>query len=212
MNKKYGWTATIAVLAILWNPKPSQAQNLSLEACEGEYPLCPRVELYRLQPSRDRGTLAFTVACPAGFINLPPGSVLSNESVCREGLTLPSLWWTQELFGSQGKGYPEYTKLVKNWLTYLPTADRSGRVDLILELQRWSTMDYFKRYEFLTVFGTATQSFDYNLRAFSFRGEFLGSYTCQPSHSNVSIPPSCRIDLEGGGAQVKPTSLSPLTN
>jgi hypothetical protein len=208
MNQNIFTALTIAFVGILLNPRLSHAQIVPQETCQGDYPLCPRLELHRLEPSRQ----ALTVSCPAGFINLAPGSVLSSESVCREGLTLPSLWWTQEQFGSQGKGYPEYTKLVKNWLTYLPTGDRFGRVDLILELQRWSTMDYFKRYEFLTVFGTASHSFNYNLRAFSFRGEFLGAYTCQPRDPSLSMPPICRIELEGGGAQAKPTSFSPLTN
>ena len=207
MNTHYIWILTIVFMSSLGITKPSQAQLSSAvsESCEGDYPRCPRLELYRLQPSRDRENIALTAACPRGFAHVAPGAVLGSETVCREGLTLPSLWWTQELFGTQGKGYPEYTKLVQNWLTYLPTSDREGRVDLVLELQRWSTMDYFKRYEFLTVFGTATQSFGYNLRAFSFRGEFLGAYTCQGSEN-----PTCRIELEGRGAQVKPRSLSVL--
>jgi hypothetical protein len=116
--------------------------------------------------------------------------VLQNQTYCQQGLTLPSLWWTQEQFAAQGQNYPEYTKLVQNWLTYLPQGNQPGRVDFVLELQRWSTMDYFKRYEFLTVFGGAAQRFGYNLRAFSFRGEFLGAYTCSNQR--------CTVDLEGG--------------
>jgi hypothetical protein len=49
---------TIALMGIFWNLKPSQAQNLTPEACEGNY---PPLELY---PSRDRENIALTTACP----------------------------------------------------------------------------------------------------------------------------------------------------
>ena len=173
------------------------------ESCVGEYPRCPRPELWRLGRFRARPAQGFQ-SCPQRFDQLVPGAVLGSTIVCREGLTLPSLWWTQEQFGSQGRGYPEYPKLVQDWLTYVPGQNQAGRGDLILELQRWSTMGYFKRYEFLSVFGSAAESFGYNLRAFSFRGEFLGAYTCLAADGGAS---QCRIEVEGSGAQAKPASF-----
>lgn len=182
----------------------AQTLTTASEFCTGEYPRCPRLELWRLSTFRPRSNpLGFQI-CPQGFDRLAPGSVLGSTIVCREGLTLPSLWWTQEQFSTQGRGYPEYPKLVQDWLTYVPDQSQMGRVDLVLELQRWSTMDYFKRYEFLSVFGSAAESFGYNLRAFSFRGEFLGAYTCL---SENDASKTCTIEVEGSGAQAKPSNF-----
>jgi hypothetical protein len=94
--------------------------------------------------------------------------------------------------------------LVQDWLTYVPEQNQVSRVDLFLELQRWSMMDYFKRYEFLSVFGSAAESFGYNLRAFSFRGEFLGAYTCLEADGGAR---QCQIEVEGSGAQAKPSNF-----
>ncbi|MGA0201252.1 MAG: hypothetical protein ACO3NK_19425 [Prochlorotrichaceae cyanobacterium] len=184
-------------------PRTTSEASLASESCEGDYPRCPRFELWRLR-TPNRSNPDTVQACSQGFAQLAPGSVLRSTSVCREGLTLPSLWWTQEQFSSQGRGYPEYSKLVQDWLTYLPEHNEAGRVDLVLELQRWSKMDYFKRYEFLSVFGTAAESFGYNLRALSFRGEFLGAYTCLATHAAA---PQSSIDVEGSGAQEKPRNF-----
>jgi hypothetical protein len=179
------------------------AVTILAEPCVGDYPRCPRPELWRLGSFRARPAQGLQ-RCPQGFAQLAPGSVLGSTIVCREGLTLPSLWWTQEQFGSQGRGYPEYPKLVQDWLTYVPEQNQVSRVDLFLELQRWSMMDYFKRYEFLSVFGSAAESFGYNLRAFSFRGEFLGAYTCLEADGGAR---QCQIEVEGSGAQAKPSNF-----
>lgn len=203
------WVAL--VLGILLSPSAAVSQDTSLtgisslDVCTDAYPLCPRPELYRLAVSlglnNDRPNL--THDCPHTFAELPPGAVLTSTTLCAAGLTPPSLWWIQEQFANQGKGYRGYRQLVTNWLTYLPTETTTSRVDLVVDLQIWSTMDYFRRYEFLNTFGESAQTFGYNLRTFSFRGEFLGAYTCDrpiPEENQAR----CTIQMDRQGAQARP--------
>ncbi|MGA1283955.1 MAG: hypothetical protein ACO34J_07840 [Prochlorothrix sp.] len=115
------------------------------------------------------------VRCFGTAEQLDPDLILTPDTICQQGLTPPSLWWMQEQFEAQS---PAYKKLVTTWLTYLPNVDRPGRVDLVVNLQRWSVMDYFSRYEFIHAFGGEASRSGYNTRIFNLRGEFLGSYTC----------------------------------
>jgi len=115
------------------------------------------------------------VRCQSTAEQLDPALILTPDTICQQGLTPPSLWWMQEQFEAQS---PTYKKLVTTWLTYLPNPDRPGRVDLVVNLQRWSVMDYFSRYEFIHAFGGEASRSGYNTRIFNLRGEFLGSYTC----------------------------------
>jgi hypothetical protein len=133
------------------------------------------------------------------FDDLLPGAILSSETICQESLTLPSLWWTKALFEAKS---PTYNKLVTRWLTYLPNDPNSGRVDLVVDSQRWSLMDYFNRYEFINIFGSTGSRFGYNTRIFDVRGDLMGAYTCSFPSFTSAIPrgnPSCSIELESAG-------------
>ena len=112
--------------------------------------------------------------------NCPLGTTITKDTISQTDLTTPSLWGASEQFGN---------KLLENWLAY---PDKQ-RVDLVVNRQRWSLMDYLQRYEFVNHMGTVIRQDEYNLRVFNRQDPTLpiAAYTC-----NFTIaPPTCRIDI-----------------
>jgi hypothetical protein len=82
------------------------------------------------------------------------------------------------------------SKLVDNWIAYPPADTEPARVDLIVNQQIWSFLDYLERYDFVNRFGTALRNDSYNLRVFSNQQELLATYTCNFS---LKDQPLCNI-------------------
>jgi hypothetical protein len=127
--------------------------------------------------------------------------VLTERTILQDGLTVPSLWWTQELYGE---------KLTDGWIAYSGVDGTPRRVDLIVNQARWSNpeLTYIDRYAFVTHFGIAAQSFGYQLRVFNRSSDdldLLAAYICQPipegepatfSSSNFSESNDCDLFLD----------------
>jgi len=91
-----------------------------------------------------------------------PGAVTSRTpSPIR--LSVPSLWWiTKQLVDLQQFG----SKFIQDWVA-LPRQDgRPGQVDLLVNRQQWSLLDYVQRYEFVSKFSSTARTFGYNTRVF----------------------------------------------
>lgn len=107
-----------------------------------------------------------------------PENVVTETTISQTDLTVPSLWWTDEQFGD---------KLLDRWLAY---TDKK-RIDLVVNRQIWSLMDYFDRYAFLNRIGATARDFEYDVRVFNRETPEspLAAYTC--SYDNA--PLQCRI-------------------
>lgn len=112
----------------------------------------------------------------------PDKSVTTANTINLQGLTTPSLWWT--------KANAE-NKLLDNWIAYPPTDQEPGRVDVIVNQQIWSLLDYLERYNFVNRVGSLTTKSRYNVRVFNYQQEYLAAYTC---NFNVS-PVVCNISM-----------------
>ena len=113
---------------------------------------------------------------------LTEGHVLTSETISKTGITIPSLWWTKEELGS---------KLLNNWLAY----PDEHRVDLVVNRQLWTLLDYVGRYRFVNRFGTVAKEYGYNTRVFNDLGIALATYTCDLKN----LQTSCAIQLESSG-------------
>lgn len=148
-------------------PRHLPPQLMSIE----DYPL----ELDLLDPDADRSDR----------------NVITDDMISQQGLTTPSLWWTQRQFGG---------KLLEHWLAYPGSPNSPRRVDLVVDRQLWGLSTYLERYTFVNQFGTAAKEFGYSLRVFNDQGAPLASYACNfPSFLNPDSLPSNDDpnDLEG---------------
>lgn len=155
--------------------QPSPAQTPSVPQ-----PSTAPLELSRLQPggSQNNGSniTAYTINCDRS-------SAVTANTICQQQLTIPSLWWANEQFGG---------KLVDNWLAYPAKSNSAARIDLVVNRENWSLLDYLERYEFVNHFGTVARDYGYNVRLFNYQEELLATYTCNFN----TTPPMCNIQLD----------------
>ncbi|GAA6614809.1 hypothetical protein [Scytonema sp. NUACC26] len=112
----------------------------------------------------------------------PTGSVVTANTIYQEHLTVPSLWLAKE---------NSENKLLDNWIAYPMSGAEPARVDLLVNQQIWSLLDYLERYDFVNRLGTVARNYGYNIRVFNYQQERLATYTCNFSAS----PVKCRIDM-----------------
>lgn len=139
---------------------------------------------YSYQPARAE-TLAVIKPSDSpldlGMLKNPIG-VTTADTFNQDKLTVPSLWWAKENSES---------KLLDNWIAYPATTKASARVDLIVNQQIWSLLDYLERYQFINRLGTNARNYGYNVRVFNYQQELLGTYTC----NFEATPANCRINM-----------------
>ena len=111
-----------------------------------------------------------------------PQGVVTANTINERQLTIPSLWWAKENFES---------KLLDNWIAYPPTTTQPARVDLLVNQQVWSILDYLERYNFVNRIGSLAKNYNYNIRVFNYQQERLATYTCDYNTS----PTLCKIDI-----------------
>jgi hypothetical protein len=113
-----------------------------------------------------------------------PESGVTATTISQTRLTIPSLWWMKEQYAAQEQFGD---KLIENWVAYPSQEGRPSRVDLIVNRQLWSLLDYLQRYSFVHDFGAA-RDYGYNIRIFDRRANLLAAYTCnfQPTTAPIS--------------------------
>lgn len=137
------------------------------------------LSLFDSGASLDNGVItANTIKCDNG--------VITANTICQQGLTIPSLWWANEQFGG---------KVLDNWLAYPADGKTAARIDLVVNRQIWSLLDYLERYDFINHFGTVARDYGYNVRVFNYQKELLATYTCDFS----TTPRLCNIQLDATG-------------
>ncbi|HBB34541.1 MAG TPA: hypothetical protein DDZ80_25340 [Cyanobacteria bacterium UBA8803] len=111
---------------------------------------------------------------------LPPRpGVITANSISQTQITTPSLWWAEEQFNEFGG------KLLTNWIAY----QDEKRVDLVVNRQPWTLLNYLERYRFVNRFGTVGRDYQYNVRVFNDRAAMLATYTCNYSKAQ----PDCEL-------------------
>lgn len=122
-------------------------------------------------------------------VNLPVnGPIIRSDTISQDGMTEPSLWWTQEQVTN---------KLIDNWLAYTGSDGNLRRVDVVINPQVWSVYTYFERFGFISQMGTAAWDYGYNTRIFNRERELLAAYICQPGTPTTATEsltsPPCRV-------------------
>lgn len=113
---------------------------------------------------------------------------LPEESqVALAGISIPSLWWAREQFDPFGG------KLISNWLTN----PQVKQIDLVVNWQFWTLLDYLGRYRFINQFGTVAREHGYDLRIFNQQKQCLALY----EYNQVTNPPKWEIKIDGFGQE-----------
>lgn len=126
-------------------------------------------------------------------------TVITSETFSPTGLTLPSLWWVKDQFFQKK---PLAAKLLQKWRAYPGNPQQPGRIELLVNRQFWSLLDYVERYTFLNEFGEAAREFRYNIQVIDSdapNNAPLASYACD--FSRLPPPPDAAI--------ANPTPVSP---
>ncbi|MEM8830282.1 MAG: hypothetical protein AAGE96_13125 [Cyanobacteria bacterium P01_G01_bin.19] len=93
-----------------------------------------------------------------------------------------SIWWAAEQFD------PFNGNLVQNWLTY----PHKKQINLTVNWQLWSELDYFGRYRFVNQFGTVLRKHGYNLNVIGQKQRCLAAY----KFNSIGNPPKWELYLE----------------
>lgn len=152
-------------------------------------------------PPTDSSAALMPDAEPLDLKALQPGNtpiyVVTANRISLTQLTVPSLWWLREQISDQDV---YGNKLLENWLAYPNSGSRPGRVDLVVNRQSWSLLDYLDRYAFIHVFGKAARDYGYNVRVFDGQATLLGASTC--NFSPISIDALQDRQVSGQAAAV----------
>jgi hypothetical protein len=129
--------------------------------------------------------------------------VITSNTICQNGLTVPSLWWFNEQY-REANG-----KLVDTWFAYPNQTGRDRRVDVVVNQQVWSLLDYLERYEFVDWLGSVARDYRFNTRVFNSQGTLLSAYTCEFQEGSTTDLPTCRlfVDSLGRDGLGRPTTL-----
>ena len=112
---------------------------------------------------------------------------ISDRNISQTGLTEPSFWWAEERFGGQ---------LLDSWLV----CRNERRVDLIVDRQIWTLLDYLERYEFVSHFGTVARGYGYSVRVLNQQQTPLASYYCD-FKANPANSPNCNLWIDTIGRE-----------
>jgi hypothetical protein len=144
---------------------------------------------------------------------------ISDQDISATGLAVPSLWWTRDQLAARVSfGH----KLIQRWLVCQrpghalsrqdcrSPVNFAGHVDMVINTQLWSLLDYLERYEFVNQFGLATSVCGYNLYIFSNevlrQPILLADYVCQFQPEQQQRSCQLRPDILGpGGFRSQPS-------
>jgi hypothetical protein len=114
----------------------------------------------------------------------------TEPKIALAGFAIPSLWWAKEQFDPFGG------KLIDNWLTNT----QIKQIDLTVNWQLWTLLDYLGRYRFINQFGTVARQSGYTLRIFNQQQQCLALY----EYNDAASPPKWEIKIEGVGQDSLP--------
>jgi hypothetical protein len=127
--------------------------------------------------------------CPTGLTGI------SDATTSASAPTLPSLWWIRDQVAAQ----PQFgTKLIEKWLACPTAGAAAAQVDVLVNSQLWTLLDYWERYEAVHRLGSVTTGYGYNLRIFNRQQVLLATYRCLPSTAATTPPATlpCTLSLD----------------
>lgn len=189
-SKQFG-SAMLVVLLGLIEVGSGLAVHASAQTIETDAPTKPGLTL-----KPDLEPLDLKALAPGNT----PAFVVTANTISLTQLTVPSLWWLRDQLADQDT---YGNNLLENWLAYPTSGSSPGRVDLVVNRQLWSLLDYLDRYAFIHRFGKTARDYGYNVRVFDGQATLLGASTCDFSTVNIDV---LQRSLSERPADVEPTA------
>ncbi|MBW4536724.1 MAG: hypothetical protein KME09_22590 [Pleurocapsa minor HA4230-MV1] len=131
---------------------------------------------------------------------IPVDQIVAYRNLVASTKTTPnatqySFWWAALQFD------PFDGKLVQNWFAY----PQKQQINLVVNWQLWTLLDYFGRYRFVNQFGTVARKYGYSLNIFNQKDQCLASY----KYNSTSIPPKWELNLVQSGRSSLPIEPEP---
>lgn len=115
----------------------------------------------------------------SGFLGqIDAATLRDDEDISETHLTLPSLWINRDVMPNRLGG----RRLVNSWLAYQVKSPQIQVVDVVVNTQYWSVLNYLEQYGVLLQLGSAAKDYGYNLRIFrgsAFSRELVGLQVCE---------------------------------
>jgi hypothetical protein len=131
----------------------------------------------------------------------------NDRTILQARLSLPSLWWTRDQYSAR---LPLGKKLIGSWLICPKTNNAPQHVQMVLNAQIWSLLEYFDRYEFLHQFGTVTSTKGYDLWIYSDETPVLAAYICDYQAVSTKLP--CKLELNASFSGKRGDEVFPTAN
>ena len=134
-------------------------------------------------PAKDLCDLPFKLTPPSQPRKL---GLVTETTISIKGMAEPSLWWDVEQFD------PFFGQFVEHWVAY----PKEHRIDLVVNRQLWSLMDYAQRYSYVNQLGNVARNYQYSLRFLTLPNRCLATYVCQTTTDSVQ---NCLIHFDSIG-------------
>lgn len=130
------------------------------------------------------GTYSFLQTFPtSGQIDSPfwdavdESTVLTDEMISDTTMSIPSLWYNRDQMPGRLGG----RRLINSWTAYRMNNSDMAVVDVVINAQYWSVLNYLEQYGVLNHLGNSAKDYGYNLRVYRgaiYNRELLGLYVC----------------------------------
>lgn len=119
------------------------------------------------------------------LLGQPLAGVVTSRTPSPIRLSLPSLWWiSAQLAELQQNG----NQVIQDWIAAPGQFGQPGQIDLLVNRQQWSMMDYLQRYELVRKFSTIARSYGFNTRVYDSPDRYpVAFYICDFSSGTATM-------------------------
>lgn len=134
------WLGTLAgMVALTLSPALAETRQSTPLPVEAPAPLTP--------PGTSLSASVVNVVPPA--CTTLSNSDLTKRDVFSETIQLPSLWWVRDQLVADRR----FARLIRGWSAQVNRSQGKCRVDVVVNRQLWTLLDYLERYEFVNQLG-----------------------------------------------------------
>ncbi|MBD0267195.1 MAG: hypothetical protein ICV77_02765 [Cyanobacteria bacterium Co-bin8] len=109
--------------------------------------------------------------------SIDQNSMQTDEMISPIEMSTPSLWYNRDQLPNRLGG----RRLISSWIAYQTDEHSLPVVDIVVNAQYWSVLNYFEQYGVINTLGQSAKDFGYNLRLYRgslYSRELIGLHVC----------------------------------